>query len=128
MSYIKTLSVRLHRPGDIEITEVQIEHVWVEDQEDMRINFDLTISVAFNIQEGDYHYDDYEEKIVWLLLECTGDLDKQLQDFNVLNYGLHNGKNKVQSPQMLNMSRCLCWLMKRKFLWVLIKFKKEKIK
>lgn len=97
-SYIKSLVSKLHRPGDIEITEVQIEHVWVEDQEDMRINFELALSVVFNIQEGDYHYDDYEEKTVWLLLECTGDLDKQLEDFNVLNYGLYNGKNKVQSP------------------------------
>lgn len=76
-SYIKSLASKLHSSGEVEIGDVNVEHVWIEDQDDMRINFDLAVSVVFNIQEGDYHYDDYEEKTVWLLLECTGDLDKR---------------------------------------------------
>ena len=51
----------------------------------MRINFDIAVSVNFDIQEEDYHYNDYEEKTVWLLIEYTGDLDKQLDDFRILS-------------------------------------------
>ena len=68
-SYIKSLESKLHRPGEVEIADVNIEHVWIEDQENMKINFDIAVSVIFDIQEGDYHYDD-EEKTVWLLREC----------------------------------------------------------
>ena len=59
--YVEGLSNKLHRVGEIEISDVKVEHVWVEDKPDTEIQFAVAISVVFNIQEGDYHYDDYEE-------------------------------------------------------------------
>lgn len=63
----------------------------------MRINFDIAVSINFNIQEDDYHYNDYEEKTVWLLIEYTGDLDKQLDEFRILSCEIYSGKNKVKT-------------------------------
>ena len=63
-AYIKSLASKLHKPGEVEIADVNIEHVWVEDQTEMRINFDIAVSIIFEIQEGNYRYDDYEEKTV----------------------------------------------------------------
>ena len=97
-AYIKSLASKLHKPGEVEIADVNIEHVWVEDQKEMKINFDIAVSIIFEIQEGNYRYDDYEEKTVWLLIECTGDLNEQLDDFRVLNHELYSGKNKVKAP------------------------------
>ena len=49
---------KVHKAGEPEITDVQVEHVWVEDLPEMKIQFDVALSVIFEIPEADYHYDD----------------------------------------------------------------------
>ena len=96
--YVEGLSYKLHKVGDVEILDVSVEHVWVEDKPDMEIQFDVAISVNFCIQEGDYHYDDSEERSIWLMVQCRGDLDKNLDDFDILQYDVYNGKSRGQDP------------------------------
>lgn len=96
--YVEGLSYKLHKVGDVEILDVSVEHVWVEDKPDMEIQFDVAISVNFCIQEGDYHYDDSEERSIWLMVQCRGDLDKNLDDFEILQYDGYNGKSRGQDP------------------------------
>lgn len=69
---------RIHRAGETEISDVKVEHVWVEDKPGMEIHFDVAVSIWFETHEGDYHYDDYDENIVWMMAHCRGDLDKNL--------------------------------------------------
>ena len=89
---------RIHRAGEAEISDVKVEHVWVEDKPGMEIHFDVAVSIWFETHEGDYHYDDYDENIVWMMAHCRGDLDKNLDDFEILSVSKYNGKSRVQNP------------------------------
>lgn len=89
---------RIHRAGETEISEVKVEHVWVEDKPGMEVHFDVAISIWFETHEGDYHYDDYDENIVWMMAHCRGDLDKNLDDFEILYVSKYNGKSRVKDP------------------------------
>ena len=89
---------RIHRAGETEISDVKVEHVWVEDKPGMEIHFDVAVSIWFETHEGDYHYDDYDENIVWMMAHCRGDLDKNLDDFEILYVSKYNGKSRVKEP------------------------------
>lgn len=89
---------RIHRAGETEISDVKVEHVWVEDKPEMEIHFDVAVSIWFETHEGDYHYDDYDENIVWMMAHCRGDLDKNLDDFEILRVSKYNGKSRVKDP------------------------------
>lgn len=89
---------RIHRAGETEISDVKVEHVWVEDKLGMEIHFDVAVSIWFETHEGDYHYDDYDENIVWIMIHCRGDLDKNLDDFEILQVSKYDGKNLVRNP------------------------------
>lgn len=89
---------RIHRAGDTEISDVKVEHVWVEDKPGMEVHFDVAVSIWFETHEGDYHYDDYDENIVWMMAHCRGDLDKNLYDFEILRVSKYNGKSRVKDP------------------------------
>lgn len=89
---------RIHRVGESEISDVKVEHVWVEDKPGMEIQFDVAISIWFETRDGDHHYDDYDENIVWMMAHCRGNLDKNLEDFEILKVSKYNGKNHVKDP------------------------------
>ncbi|MGO5086170.1 helix-turn-helix domain-containing protein [Oscillospiraceae bacterium LCP25S3_F9] len=89
---------RIHRAGETEISDVKVEHVWVEDKPGMEIHFDVAVSIWFETHEGDYHYDDYDENIIWIMIHCRGDLDKNLDDFEILQVSRYDGKNLVRNP------------------------------
>lgn len=89
---------RIHRAGETEISDVKVEHVWVEDKPEMEIHFDVAVSIWFETHEGDYYYDDYDENIVWIMAHCHGDLDKNLDDFEILRVSKYNGKSRVKDP------------------------------
>ena len=89
---------RIHRAGETDISDVKVEHVWVEDRPGMEIYFDAAISIWLETYEGDYHYDDYDENIVWIMAHCRGDLDKNLDDFEIISVSKYNGKNRAKNP------------------------------
>ena len=64
----------------------------------MEIQFDVAISIWFEVREGDYHYDDYDENIVWMMAHCRGNLDKNLDDFEILQVSRYNGKSRAKNP------------------------------
>lgn len=89
---------RIHKAGALEIADVHVEYVWVNDLPEMKIQFDVAISVTFEIPEADHHYDDSEEKKIWIMVRCRGDLDCNLQDFEIFDVSSYNGKNLVKNP------------------------------
>ncbi|MDO5147743.1 MAG: ImmA/IrrE family metallo-endopeptidase, partial [Eubacteriales bacterium] len=64
----------------------------------MEVHFDVALSIWFETYEGDYHYDDYDENIVWMMVHCRGNLDKNLDDFESLRVSKYNGKSRVKAP------------------------------
>lgn len=89
---------RLHRVGQPEIDEVKVEHVWVDDLPGMDIQFDVALSLSLSFPEADHHYDNSEEKTVWMMVKCQGNLDRHLDDFTVFDYSAYNGKSRAQNP------------------------------
>lgn len=72
--------------------------MWVEDKPGMEIHFDVAVSIWFETHEGNYYYDDYDESIVWMMAHCRGNLDKNLDDFEILQVSKYNGKSRVKAP------------------------------
>lgn len=89
---------KLRRPGEPEINEVKVEHVWADSLSDVRIQFDVALSVNITVPDADYHYDEYEEKTFWLMVRCKGSLDLQLKDFEIFDVDQYNGKNRAKDP------------------------------
>lgn len=89
---------RVHKAGIPEIIDVQVEHVWVDDLPDMKIQFDVAVSVIFEVPEADHHYDGSEEKKIWIIVRCRGDIACDLQDFEIYEVSDYNGKNRVKNP------------------------------
>jgi len=89
---------KVHKAGEPEVTDVQVEHVWIEDLPEMKIQFDVALSVVFEIPEADYHYDDSEEKRIWLMVRCHGDISNNLQDFEIFEVSDYTGKNRAKNP------------------------------
>lgn len=61
--YIESLANRVHSVGETEISDVHVEYVWVDDQPDMEISFDVALSVNVEIHDGNPHYDSTEERM-----------------------------------------------------------------
>lgn len=86
----------IHKIGDYEIQNVKVEHIWVEDKQNMDIEFDAAVSINVIINDGDHHYDNYDETIKWIMVHCSGNLDNHLDDFEILEVSEYNGKNRVK--------------------------------
>ena len=88
---------KIRRPGEPELDDVKVEHVWVFDRPGMCIQFDVAVSLHLIISDDDHHYDEYEEKDKWLMLRCEGDLDKDLEDMSIFEASEYNGKNRAKN-------------------------------
>lgn len=95
---LDTTLYKVHKAGEPEVTDVQVEHVWIEDLPEMKIQFDVALSVVFEIPEADYHYDHSEEKRIWLMVRCYGDISNNLQDFEIFEVSDYTGKNRAKNP------------------------------
>ena len=58
------------------------------------IGFDIRVEAHIEVHEGDYHYDEIEWPRQWFVLNCIGDLEKNLDDFTVNSIEVYNLKNK----------------------------------
>lgn len=87
---------RIHKAGELEIADVAVEHVWAYDIQGMEIGLDVALSVNIIIAEADYHYDDYADKTIWLMVKCRGNIDKRLEDFSVSEISLYTKRNRKQ--------------------------------
>lgn len=89
---------KIHKAGETEIQDVNVEYVWIDDLPGMAIQFDVALSVSFEIHEADYHYDETEEKKIWMMVRCRGDLAKDLEDFEIFEVSDYKGKNRAKKP------------------------------
>lgn len=89
---------RIRRPGDYELEDVNVDYIWVGDLPGTEIKFDVKVSLTIEVHEGDYHYDEVEEKKKYLLISFQGDLAKELSDVIRLEVVEFNGKNYHEKP------------------------------
>lgn len=95
------LDLRLYRVrniGSIELSDVDVKFVSVNDLPDMKIEFDIAVEADFEIRESDYHYDESENCRQWFMLECSGDLYCNLDDFSISCITEYTSKNKQPKP------------------------------
>lgn len=85
---------KIHRVGSVEMVDGRVERVYVEDRSEMCVAFDVGFEVDLDIREGDYHYDEAEEKSIWLHIPCEGDLSCALDDWT-----LDKSNIRLYSPQ-----------------------------
>ena len=87
---------RIHQVGEFEVAETKVLHVDAYDLPDSQIGFDIRVEAQIEVHEGDYHYDEVEWPQQWFVLRCTGDLEKDLNDFTVNGVEIYNSKDHYQ--------------------------------
>lgn len=96
---------KIRRPGEPELDDVKVEHVWLFDRPGMYIQFDVAVSLHLIIPDDDHHYDEYEEWDKWLMIRCEVDLDKELEDMNIFEVSEYNGKTGRRTPWTIHLFR-----------------------
>lgn len=89
---------RLHRVGEVEVVDVSTDWVWIYNLPDMKIQFHVAMGVNLQASEGDYHYDDYQESTIKLMVKCSGSIDCDFEDMEILSVVEYNGKETIQNP------------------------------
>lgn len=95
------LNLRLYqvnRIGEIELSDITVKFVSVNDLLGSEIEFEAAIEAEFNVWETDYHYDTDEFTSQWFMLKCMGDLACGLDDFQITDISIYNGKNRQLKP------------------------------
>lgn len=87
---------RVRKIDDIELSDIQVKSVSVNDLPDMRISFDVII--AADIEVHDSYYDEVEYCNKWFILQCSGDLDSNLDDFTISKVEEYTKKSKQEKP------------------------------
>ncbi len=88
----------VHTIDSIEVTDVEVKHVWVNDLPGMEIEFDVAVCAELYVHERDYHYDESETAYKWFMVSFRGDLEKELDDVTVTGKDIYNGKGRYQNP------------------------------
>lgn len=81
-----------------ELSDIDVKMVGVEDQPEMRILFDVVVEAEIEVSETTRHYDESDLVTQWFDIRCTGNLDKKLSDFEILNVASYNQKSKHNRP------------------------------
>jgi len=48
----------IHRIGNVELVDANIQRVYVQDLPGTRVAFDVGMELDLEVKEGDYHYDE----------------------------------------------------------------------
>ena len=82
----------VHQIGDVEVDETRVKKAYPYNLPDMMIGFDIIAEADFIVNEGDYHYDNADYPHQWFLLRCRGDLEKNLDDFQIDEIEVYNSR------------------------------------
>lgn len=83
----------VHRIGEVELVDVNIQRVYVHDLPGMRVGFDVGLELEIEVKEGDYHYDESDTCFPWIRISCEGDLSCGLDDWEITSIAPYNQKN-----------------------------------
>jgi len=69
----------------IELSDIDVKFVYVNDLPGTRIEFDVSVEAELEVYQSDYRYECPNSYSRWLILKCSGDLDCNLNDFEILS-------------------------------------------
>ena len=77
---------------ELVLSNLDIKHVYIEDQPNMQISFDIVVDAEI-VDKCD------DEKIFhqWFKIGCFGDLNCELDDFQILSMKLYHNKSDYQN-------------------------------
>lgn len=88
----------VHKVGKVTLTDMEVKIASINDLPGMKIEFDVVVDAQIEVSEGDYHYDDYDVCNQWFLLNCRGDLECSLNDFEITGIEVYTQRNKIDKP------------------------------
>ncbi|MDD4157697.1 MAG: hypothetical protein PHY08_14120 [Candidatus Cloacimonetes bacterium] len=101
----KSMRLRLNKIRNIESIEVsdtKVKFVNVTDLPGMQIGFNVAVESELEIQDTDYRIE-VERCYQWFMLKCSGSLECDLIDFNIINVSEYYNKGIIQNPLSDNL-------------------------
>lgn len=98
----------VHQIGDVTVDDTRVQKAYSYDLSGMTIGFDITVEADLIISEGDHHYDKPDYTRQWFLLRCSGDLEKNLDDFEIKNIEVYNGRQKQEQALHDSLVPVMC--------------------
>jgi len=85
--------------NEIEDLDLDFKNVWIDSKSDTRIEFDIAIEVTANVEGvvGKHHDRDSYSSRLWVMVSCSGSLDKKLTDFYIIGVDEFN-KTSPKKP------------------------------
>ena len=82
----------------IELSDIKVVNVFVNNQPDQKIAFDVIIDAEIELQDYNRH-NDYDDVVSqWFMLTCSGDLACNLDDFQISSVSVFNKRNFHEKP------------------------------
>lgn len=88
---------KICKVGTVELYDTKTLKVDAYDLPGSEVGFDIRVEAHILVHEGDYHRDEAECPQQWFVLRCTGDLEKDLDDFVVNSIEIYNSKNNYKN-------------------------------
>ncbi len=84
---------------EIEDLDLDFINVWIDSKGDTKIEFDIAIEVTANVEgiSGKHHDRDSYSSRFWVMVYCSGSLDKKLNDFYIIGVDEFN-KSTPKKP------------------------------
>jgi len=79
--------------------ELDFKNVWIDSKDNSRIDFDIAIDLTVYVEGvyGKHHDRDQFASNLWVMVYCTGTMDKKLNDFRIIGVDEFN-KTKPKKP------------------------------
>jgi transcriptional regulator with XRE-family HTH domain len=88
---------KIRKVGTVELYDTKTLKVDAYDLPGSEVGFDIRVEAHILVHEGDYHLDEAECPQQWFVLRCTGDLEKDLDDFAVNSIEIYSSKNNYKN-------------------------------
>lgn len=89
---------KINYPTSTEIDKIRILSVTVNDLPEMRIEFIVTLEAQVNLYVSGNHWDDFDECYPWIQIKCCGDLEQNLDDFQIIGIRLADKTKGAPRP------------------------------
>lgn len=74
------------RITEVEELDLEFINIWIDSKEDSKIDFDIAVEVTASVEgiSGKYRDRDSYSSRFWVMVSCTGSLEKMLKDFYII--------------------------------------------
>ena len=84
--------------SEVEVAGIGIVTVFVHNRQKLHIDFDVVARAELYVRGQNHRRDDEDECEQWFLLSCSGDLEKNLDDFEIKGISVYNKRTKASQP------------------------------